>query len=108
VGTVLVTERDSLGIVVVEVRGAVDPTAAAQLRSALVRAIRHLDPTRVVVDLRHAGHIEPEGIGVVVAGADVASDSGVSMTVRDAAPDVAEELLVAGLPRAQLGTAAGV
>ncbi|MEV0715308.1 STAS domain-containing protein [Asanoa sp. NPDC050611] len=107
-GTVLVTERDSLGVVVIEVRGDVDPTDAAELRSALVRAIRHLNPTRVVVDLRGAGHIESEGIGAVVAGADVASDSGVSMTVRDAAPLVTEELLVAGLPRAQVSTAARV
>jgi anti-anti-sigma factor len=108
VGTVLVTERDRLGVVVVEVRGDVDPTGAAELRSALVRAIRHLDPAWVVVDLRGAGHIEPEGIGAVAAGADVATDSGVAMSVRDAAPDVAERLLVAGLPRAQVSTAARV
>ena len=107
-GTVLVTERDSHGVVVIEVTGDVDPNGAAELRSALVRAIRHLHPTRVVLDLRGAGHIESEGIGAVVAGADVASDSGISMTVRDAAPLVAEELLVAGLPSARMSTAAPV
>jgi len=108
VGTVLVTERDQLGVVVVEVHGDVGATGAADLRAALVRAIRHTDSTQVIVDLRRAGHIEPEGIGAVVAGADVASDSGISMTVRDAAPDVAEHLLVAGLPRAQVSPAARV
>jgi len=108
VGTVLVTERDKLGVVVIEVRGDVGATDAADLRAALVRAIRHTDPTRVIVDLRGAGHIEPEGIGAVVAGADVASDSGISMTVRDAAPAVTEDLLVAGLPRAQVSPAARV
>ncbi|GIF64360.1 hypothetical protein Ais01nite_23950 [Asanoa ishikariensis] len=107
-GTVLVTERDQLGVVVVEVRGDVGATDAADLRAALVRAIRHTDSTQVIVDLRGAGHIEPEGIGAVVAGADVASDSGISMTVREAAPDVAEQLLVAGLPRAQVSPAARV
>ncbi|MDG4823181.1 STAS domain-containing protein [Asanoa sp. WMMD1127] len=107
-GTVLVTERDNLGVVVIEVRGDVGSTAAAELRAALVRAIRHTGPVRLVIDLRDAGHIEPEGIGAVVASADVASDSGVAMTVRDAAPEVAEELLVAGLPRAQVTTAAPV
>ncbi|GIF73645.1 STAS domain-containing protein [Asanoa siamensis] len=105
-GTVLVTERDKLGVVVIEVRGDVDPTGAAELRTALIRALRHLDPTRVVVDLSRAGHIESEGIGAVVAGADVATDSGISMSVRDAAPLVAEELLFAGLPEAQVSTAA--
>jgi anti-anti-sigma factor len=99
VGTVLVTERDNLGVVVIEVTGDVDPAAAAELRSALVRTLRHGGPTRVILDLRGAGHIDPEGIGAVVASVDVATDSGISMTVRSAAPAVAEELLVAGLPQ---------
>ena len=107
-GTVLVTERDNIGVVVIEVSGDIDPAAAAQLRSALVRTLRHTDPTRVVIDLRAAGHIEPEGIGAVVAGVDVAADSGISMTVRHAAPAVAEELLVAGLPRSVVTPAARV
>ncbi|MEV4623177.1 STAS domain-containing protein [Asanoa sp. NPDC049573] len=99
-GTVLVTERDNLGVVVIEVTGDVDRAAAAELRSALVRTLRPTGPTRVVIDLRAAGDIVPEGIGAVVASVDVATDNGISMTVRSAAPAVAEELLVAGLPRA--------
>lgn len=101
-GRVLVTERDSLGVVVIEVLGDIGAVASAQLRSALVRAIRHADPTRVVVDLRRAGEIAPEGVGAVVAGADVATDSGVLMMVRDAAPAIAEQLLVGGLPHSRV------
>jgi anti-anti-sigma factor len=108
VGTVLVTERDNLGVVVIEVTGDVDPAAAAELRAALVHTIRRTGPTGVVIDLRAAGHIEPEGIGAVVASVDVAADSGISMTVRSAAPAMAEELLVAGLPRGCVTPAARV
>jgi len=108
VGTVLVTERDNLGVVVIEVTGDVDPSAAADLRSALVRTLRRTGPTRVVIDLRGAGKIAPEGIGAVVASVDVAADSGISMTIRAAAPEVAEELLVAGLPRGLVTPAARV
>lgn len=105
-GRVLVAERDSFGVVVIEVCGDIAADDAAQLRSALVRAIRHTDPRHVVVDLRRAGEIAPEGLGAMVAGADVATDSGVRMTVRDAAPEVAELLLVGGLPRGSVTASA--
>jgi anti-anti-sigma regulatory factor len=108
VSRVRVKERDSLGVVVIEVSGDVDPTAAGELRLALVRAIRHADPTRVVVDLRAAGDIAPEGIGAVVASGDVASDSGVLVSVRGARPEVAERLTVGGFPGAQVNTTAAV
>ncbi|HEY6595519.1 MAG TPA: STAS domain-containing protein [Asanoa sp.] len=100
--SVRITERDTLDVVVVEVHGDLGPAAAQQLREALVRAIRHSGSARVVLDLERAHAIAAEGLGAIVAGVDVATDSGVLFHVRGARPTAAEALRDAGLAPGRL------
>jgi hypothetical protein len=101
VGQKTVTIRSrSDGRVVVELRGDIGPQAVGLLCRALVDAVMHRRPALVVLDMRHARRIDPQGVGAVIAGRDLAADRGTPVIVHRPNPGVARQLRAAGLPGA--------
>ncbi|MDQ7904184.1 hypothetical protein RB614_06560 [Phytohabitans sp. ZYX-F-186] len=98
VGALVRTRVASNGSMVVQVRGHVSEAATAQLRRALLHALLRVRSDRLVVDLRHAGWLDPLGVGAVVAGCEVASDRSVTVVVHRPTHGVARRLRAAGLP----------
>jgi anti-anti-sigma factor len=88
------------GSVVVELRGDIGPKATALLCRALVDAVLHRQPALVVLDMRRTRRIDPQGVGAVLAGRDVAADHDTDMIVHRPSPVVARQLRAAGLPGA--------
>jgi anti-anti-sigma factor len=102
VGALVRTRVASNGSMVVQVRGHVGQAATAQLRRALLHALLRVPSSRLVVDLRDAGWVDPLGVGAVVAGCDVAGDRAVSVVVHRPTRGVARRLRAAGLPGSAL------
>jgi anti-anti-sigma regulatory factor len=88
------------GSVVVELRGDIGPGATALLCRALVDAVLHRQPALVVLDMHRTRRIDPQGVGAVIAGRDVAADCDTPMIVHRPSPVVARQLRAAGLPGA--------
>lgn len=86
------------GSVVVELRGDIGPADTRQICLALVDAVLHRHAAVVVLDLRLACRIDPQGVGAVVAGRDVAADHNLRMIVHRPSPVLARQLRAAGLP----------
>ena len=85
-------------VVSVELTGAIDQPAAADLQQVLVHALLRGKPSRVVIDLRAATRLDPTAIGMLLAAADTADDLAVGLSVCNARSDVADQLLQSGLP----------
>lgn len=101
-GTPVTSRPGRGGSVVVEVRGDVGVAATTQLRQELLRALLRGRPSRVVVDLAHAGDLVAEGIGTVVAADQVATDRRLPMVVYRPSSEVAARLRRAGLPKVRI------
>ncbi len=86
------------GSVVVELRGDFGPHATGMLCRALIDAVFHSRSARVVLDMRRARRIDPQGVGAVIAVRDVAADRDTDMIVHRPSPVVARQLRAAGLP----------
>jgi anti-anti-sigma regulatory factor len=94
------TRLRSDGSVVVELRGDIGPQATGLLCRALVDAVLHRRSALVVLDMRRTRRIDPQGVGAVVAGRDVAADQDTVMIVHRPSAGVARQLRAAGLPGA--------
>lgn len=92
------TRSRSDGSVVVELRGDIGPQAIGLLCRALVDAVLHRRPALVVLDMRRARRIDPQGVGAVIAGRDLAADRDTPVIVHRPNPGVASQLRAAGLP----------
>jgi anti-anti-sigma factor len=109
VGQMAVTTRSrSDGSVVVELRGDIGPQATGQLCRALIDAVFHRRPALVVLDMRRTRRIDPQGVGAVVAGRDLAADRRTPVIVHRPSPDVARQLRAAGLPGTCISGTSGV
>jgi hypothetical protein len=97
------------GDVLIEVVGELDD-ADIPLRAALVDALVHRRPSRILVDLSRGGDVEDDdgSLGAVIAACDTAADFGIQMQVRGRdgahvrqlhAHGVPLECLVSGEPR---------
>jgi anti-anti-sigma factor len=100
--TVETTRHRWSGAVTIDVRGDLDVDTTGQLRAALVRAVLRTRSSRVIVDLRSAGWVAPEGVGAIVAAQQLAAERGLPLVVRRPQPQVAARLCAAGLPRTRV------
>jgi anti-anti-sigma regulatory factor len=88
------------GSVVVELRGDIGPQATGVLCRALVDAVLRRRPVLVVLDMRRTRRIDPQGVGALIAGQDLAADRDTPVIVHRPSPGVARQLRAAGLPGA--------
>jgi anti-anti-sigma factor len=99
-----VMTRDAAnGSVVVELRGVISDAAIVELARAIVEAVRHRSPARLLLDMRAVELLDALGIGTVIAGSEVAADAGIDLMVIDAAPTLARRLRTAGIRCAPRG-----
>ena len=93
----LSTQRRADGAMVIEIRGELDSSTAAQLRDILVDAVTRLRPVRIVVDMLHVTFIDSTGIGALAGGHNAAQSVGVPFEVANPAPFVEQQLRMLGL-----------
>ena len=79
------------------VTGPVTEADAAQLRTILVTAIWHERPDRILVDLGAGAALDATALGTLLAAAGIAKDQQLSLGVRCADPELAEQLAAAGI-----------
>jgi anti-anti-sigma regulatory factor len=101
------TRSRSDGSVVVELRGDIGPQSTGLLCRALVDAVLRRRPALVVLDMRRTRRIDPQGVGAVIAGRDLAADRDTPVIVHRPNPGVARQLRAAGLPGACISGAGG-
>jgi len=92
------TGRD--GVVVVRAVGEVDMTVSAVLEQTLLDAARRGGAGRIVVDLERLHFLDSSGVHALVRGYQAVSDTGGSLTVRNATGVVARVLYITGVAEA--------
>ena len=85
------------GTVVVSLHGAVDEHDGTQLRRALVDAIVHTRPQRIVIDLTDATALDPTNLGALLAAHDSAACLHITLAVRHPNPTLTAQLDDCGL-----------
>lgn len=93
---------DPDGTLVIHPHGDLDADDAIGLRRALIQAIRHTRPLRLVLDLADVRELDPINLGALAAACEVGDDHQVAVFVDNSSPDLALRLTAAGVPRSRL------
>jgi anti-anti-sigma regulatory factor len=72
---------------------------ATELRRALVHAIRHVRPSRLVLDLADVPELDPINLGALAAACHLGDDHQVTVFVDHSSALIAVLLTAAGVPR---------
>jgi anti-anti-sigma regulatory factor len=91
------------GTLVVQPHGAVDADCATLLRQMLVRAVRHVRPIFLVIDLSDSS-VDAINLGTLTALCDVADDQHVRVLLDGATAALAVQLRAAGVPAQRVRT----
>jgi anti-anti-sigma factor len=86
------------GTLVIRLRGALDAEAAVGLRHALVDAIRHTRPLRLVMDLAKVEELDPISLGTLAAACGLGDDHQVAVFLDHSPAPIAASLTAAGIP----------
>src|SRR4051812_10431968 len=84
------------GVATVDATGELDLLTAPALREALEEAVA-LAPERIVVGMATVTFLDSTGLGALVHGWRLASQEGITLTVRGASPSVRRVITVTGL-----------
>jgi len=99
------------GTIVIQPHGTLGIAEAIELRGALVRAIRHDRPLRLVLELADVHDLDAINLGTLAAACHLGDDHQVVVFLDHATPRIAEDLTAAGVPTHRLrhvaATAAG-
>src|SRR6476661_8010185 len=87
------------GTAVIRPRGAVAAADAAALQRVLVRTLRRIRPTRLVLDLGAVSRLDPINAGSVCAACELGDDHQVAVFVDNPSSRIAGQLVAAGIPR---------
>ncbi|WP_436534401.1 STAS domain-containing protein [Actinoplanes sp. HUAS TT8] len=86
------------GTLVIRPHGSLGDTDAVDLQRALVHAIRHTRPLRLVVDLIEVGQVDPINLGTLAAACLLGDEHKVAVFLDHPQPEVADRLASAGVP----------
>ncbi|HWS37961.1 MAG TPA: STAS domain-containing protein [Actinoplanes sp.] len=86
------------GTLVIHPHGDLDADDALRLRQALILAILHTRPLRLVLDLADVHELDPLNLGALAAACDVGDDHHVTLFVDNTSPGLAHLLTAAGVP----------
>jgi anti-anti-sigma factor len=95
--TVEVSTRPD-GTLVIQPRGSLDVTHAVDLRHAVVHAIRHTRPPRLVLDLADVLHLDSTNVGTLAAACLIGDDHQVAVFLEHSSTAMADRLTAAGVP----------
>ncbi|MEU1586841.1 STAS domain-containing protein [Micromonospora sp. NPDC005710] len=90
------------GTLVIRPRGPLGLEDAVDLRRAVVRAIRHDRPLRLVLDLREVDGLDPINVGTLAAACDLGDDQCVAVFLDYPSSAIADRLVMAGIPAHRL------
>jgi len=100
-GRVDVTSQPDGGVVI-RPHGHVNADVTAELRHALVEAIRHTRPASLILDLADVEELDPLNLGVLAAACLLGDDQRVAVFVDHCSTVLADELIAAGVSRLRL------
>lgn len=100
-GRVDVTSQPDGGVVI-RPHGHVNADVTVELRHALVEAIRHTRPARLILDLADVEDLDPLNLGVLAAACLLGDDQRVAVFVDHCSTVLADELIAAGVSRLRL------
>ncbi|MEV4349990.1 STAS domain-containing protein [Actinoplanes sp. NPDC049596] len=90
------------GTLVIRPHGVLGSADAGELRRALIEAIRHTRPQRLILDLADVVDLDPINLGTLAAACQLGDDHRVTVLFDHAAAGVADRLAAAGVPRHRL------
>ncbi|WP_130511933.1 STAS domain-containing protein [Krasilnikovia cinnamomea] len=90
------TEPD--GTVVIRPRGVVGEADVVHLQQVLVRTVRKVRPSRLVLDLTDVFRLDPIAAGTMSAVCGLGDDHGVAVFVHNPSEHIADQLSTAGVP----------
>lgn len=90
------------GSLVIQPHGVLDAEGAAELRLALVHAVRRIRPLRLILDLRDVPELDPISVGTLAAACALGDDHQVTVFLDNASTAVASRLTAAGVARHRL------
>jgi anti-anti-sigma regulatory factor len=90
------------GSLVLQPHGAIGPDDAVELRQALVHAVRHLRPLRLILDLQDVSELDPINLGTLAAACSLGDDHHVVVFVDGSSTAIAGQLAAAGVPYQRL------
>ncbi|GAA3349480.1 hypothetical protein GCM10020358_71790 [Amorphoplanes nipponensis] len=96
----MVTTPD--GTLVIRPYGVLDSGHAVELRHALVHAVRHLRPLRLVLDMRNVDDLDAINVGTLAAACHLGDDHQVAVFVDNSSVAVAGRLTAAGVAHHRL------
>ncbi|MBG0563890.1 STAS domain-containing protein [Actinoplanes aureus] len=94
--------NDPDGTLVIQPHGSLDADDAVELRRALVQAIRHTRPLRLVLDLGDVREIDPINLGTLAAACRLGDDHQVAVFLDHPRVAIAALLTTAGVPAHRL------
>ena len=99
--TVAVDTRPD-GTMVIRPHGSLHVGDAVDLRHAVVHAIRHTRPLRLVFDLADVRDVDPTNIGTLAAASLIGDDHRVAVFLERCSGAIADRLTAAGVPAHRL------
>jgi anti-sigma B factor antagonist len=94
---VMTTRRQADGVIVIDVRGALDAATVDALRDTLLGTLHGERPVQMVVDLTFVTFMDSMGIGTLVTGYNAAREVGTRFILRNPSEFVHRQLRVTGL-----------
>ena len=101
-GATVDVDSSSDGTLVIHPRGILDADDAVDLRRALVHAIRHDRPLRLVLELAEVSGLDPINLGTFAAACHLGDDHQVAVFLDHPTSAIANLLLMAGVPAHRL------
>jgi anti-anti-sigma regulatory factor len=86
------------GSVLIVLRGSVGPECAVELRRLVVRIVRRVRPSRLVLDLTDVVAVDPINVGTLIAACLLGEDHSVAVLLVNPRPDLAARLALGGVP----------
>jgi anti-anti-sigma regulatory factor len=90
------------GSVTVLLRGGLGPECADELRRLVVRTVRRVRPSRLIVDLTEVVTLDPINVGTLIAACLLGEDHAVTVLLVNPGPELAYRLALAGVPEASV------
>jgi anti-anti-sigma regulatory factor len=100
--TMAAIESGTDGSLIIAPRGVLGDERAVELRHSLVHAVRHLRPSRLILDLRDVLAVDPISLGALAAACHLGDDHQVAVFLDNSIPAVADQLTAAGVARHRL------
>ena len=100
--TRVIIESGTDGSLIIAPRGVLGDESAVELRHTIVHAVRHLRPSRLIVDLRFVVIVDPINLGALAAACHLGDDHQVAVFLDNCIPALADQLAAAGVARHRL------